>query len=83
MKINSIKVLGSGCSKCKRLLENTKQAAVNLGIDAEIEYISDMKQVMSYGVMGMPVLLVNEKIVSQGRVLKVKEAEQILSGFKG
>lgn len=83
MEIYTIKVLGSGCSNCKRLLKNTRQAAMNLEIDPEIEYISDMKQVMSYGAMGMPVLIVNEKIVSQGKVLKVKEVEQILKNLTG
>jgi small redox-active disulfide protein 2 len=82
-KFSTIKVLGSGCNNCKRLLENTKQAAKNLGLDPDVEYITDMKQVMTYGAMGMPVLVVNEKIASQGKVLKVKEAEKILKKLKG
>ena len=83
MKINTIKVLGSGCSNCKKLLENTKQAAKNLELDADVEYITDMRQVISYGAMRMPVLVINEKIASQGKVLKIKEAEKILESLEG
>lgn len=78
MAIQNIKVLGSGCSMCKKLLENTKQAVANLGLDLEVEYLSDMKKVTSYGAMRMPVLVVNDKIVSQGKVLKTADAEKIL-----
>lgn len=77
-KISSIKVLGSGCKNCHTLLENTKKAALNLGIKAEVEYITDMKLVMLYGVMSMPALAVNERVVSSGKVLSESDAEKLL-----
>ena len=74
-----VKILGAGCKSCHELYENTKKAVENLGLDVEVEYITDMEKVMSYGVMSMPALLVNDKIVSVGKVLKPKEIEKFLS----
>lgn len=71
--ITSIKVLGAGCKSCHQMYENTKQAVQNSGLNIEVEYITDMDKVMQYGAMSMPVLVVNEKIVSVGKVLKPKE----------
>ena len=73
-----IKVLGAGCKSCHEQYENAKKAVENLGLDVEVEYITDMEKVMSYGVMSMPALLVNDKIVSVGKVLKPKEVEKLL-----
>ena len=73
-----IKVLGAGCKSCHEQYENAKKAAANLGLNVEVEYITDMEKVMSYGVMSMPALLVNDKIVSVGKVLKPKEVERFL-----
>ena len=74
-----IKVLGAGCKSCHEQYENAKKAVENLGLDVEVEYITDMEKVMSYGVMSMPALLVNDKIVSVGKVLKPKEIEKLLA----
>ena len=74
----NIKVLGSGCKNCSRLYENLKLAVNNLVIEAETEYITDLKKVVSYGVMSMPALVVNEKNVSVGKVLKTEEIEKLL-----
>ena len=54
-----------------------------MGLAAEVEYITDMQKVMDYGVMSMPALVVNEKVVSMGRVLKANDVEKLLhkSGF--
>lgn len=73
-----VKVLGAGCKSCHEQYENAKKAVENLGLDIEVEYITDMEKVMSYGVMSMPALLVNDKIVSVGKVLKPKEVEGFL-----
>lgn len=73
-----VKVLGAGCKSCHEQYENAKQAVGNLGLNIEVEYITDMEKVMSYGVMNMPALLVNDKIVSVGKVLKPKEVEKLL-----
>ncbi|MBQ3211677.1 MAG: TM0996/MTH895 family glutaredoxin-like protein [Oscillospiraceae bacterium] len=75
----SIKVLGSGCKSCHALLEASKEAVRNMGLSTELEYVTDMEKVMEYGVMSMPALVVNEKVVSMGRVLKAAEVEKLLA----
>lgn len=72
-----IKVLGAGCASCHTQYENTKKAVVNLGLNIEVEYITDMQKVMEYGVMSMPALVVNDKVVSMGKVLKTREVEDL------
>lgn len=68
-----IKVLGAGCKSCHEQFENTKKAVEELGLSVEVEYITDMERVMAYGVMSMPAIIVNEKVVSMGKVLKLAE----------
>lgn len=79
-EIKGIKVLGAGCKLCHKLYENTKKAALNIGLSIEVEYITDMQKVMEYGAMSMPVIVVNEMVVSQGKVLKTEEVEKLLLG---
>ncbi len=73
-----IKVLGAGCKSCHEQYENVKTAVQNLSLDIEVEYITDMEKVMQYGVMSMPAIVINEKVVSMGKVLKVAEVEKLL-----
>ena len=73
-----VKVLGSGCRSCHDLYEHAKQAVSALGLGTEVAYITDMEQIMGYGVMRMPALLVNDKVVSCGKVLSAKEVEAVL-----
>lgn len=72
-KISSVKVLGSGCKSCHQLFENAQEAVQSMGSDIEVEYIIDMKKVVSYGAMSMPALVLNEKVVAMGKVLKADE----------
>lgn len=74
----NIKILGGGCASCKKLYENTLKAVEEKGLVAEVEYITDMPKVMEYGVMSMPVLVVEEKIAAQGKVLKTTEIVKLL-----
>lgn len=78
-----IKVLGAGCKSCHELYENAKEAVKEMGLSVEVEYITDMQKVMEYGVMSMPAVVVNEKVVSTGKVLKAADVEKLLrkSGF--
>ncbi len=75
----TIKVLGSGCKNCHTLHENVKEAVKNMGIEADVQYVTDMSKIMTYGVMSMPALVVNEKVVSMGKVLKAADVQNILS----
>ena len=74
----NIKVLGGGCKSCEALLKSVKEAVANKVIHAEIEYITDMEKIMGYGVMSMPALMIDDKIVSAGKVLKAKDVEKLL-----
>lgn len=74
----NIKVLGAGCKSCHEQYENVKQAVANMELDAEIQYITDMEKVTSYGVMCMPAIVVNEQVVSMGKVLKAAQVEELL-----
>ena len=73
-----IKVLGAGCKTCHEQFEYAKEAVKNMGLSVEVEYITDMTKVMEYGVMSMPALVVNEKVVSMGKVLKAADIEKLL-----
>jgi len=77
---NTVKILGSGCKNCHALLENTQAAAMAMGKadSIRIEYITDMPTVMGYGVMNMPALVLNERVVSMGKVLRPAEVRKIL-----
>ena len=74
----NIKVLGGGCCKCENLLEAVKEAVAEKGINAEIEYITDMAKIMEYGIMSTPALMVDNRVVSMGRVLKAKDVMKYL-----
>ena len=72
----NIKVLGGGCRSCEALLDVVKEVVSKNNIDAEIEYITDLEKVMAYGIMSMPALVIDDKLISSGRVLKAKEIEK-------
>jgi small redox-active disulfide protein 2 len=73
-----IKVLGSGCKNCVTLSKNTEDALKNLGMEAEIVKVTDFKDIASYGVMSTPALVVDEKVVSYGKVLKPEDIAKLL-----
>ena len=73
-----IKVLGSGCKNCHTLYENAQEAVKAVGLNIEVEYITDMQKIMGYGVMSMPALVINEQVVSMGKVLKAADIEKLL-----
>lgn len=77
-EISSIKVLGSGCKNCHILKANVDEALKELGMDISAEYVTDMEKIMSYNILSTPALVINEKVVSTGRVLSVKEIKEII-----
>ena len=74
----SIKVLGTGCKSCHDLYESVKAAVDHLGLSIDVEYVTDLEKVMAYGVMSMPAVVVNEQVVSMGKVLKTADIEKLL-----
>lgn len=74
----SYKVLGSGCAKCQKLEENLRQALTQKGEDVNVEHVTDFAEIAQYGVMSTPALVVDEKIVSMGKVLSVEEVKDII-----
>lgn len=79
----SIKVLGSGCEKCNQLEAATKVALEQLNMDTTIDHITDFAQIATYGVMTTPALVIDGKVVSYGKVLKVDEVVKILQKVRG
>lgn len=76
--IQSMKVLGAGCKTCHAQFENCQAAVKEMGMQLEVEYITDMEKVMAYGVMSMPGIVVNEKVVSTGKLLKAEDVTNLL-----
>ncbi len=74
----TIKVLGKGCSNCKRLEQNAKQAVKELGIDASVEKVSEMKDIISYGVMRTPALVIDENVKIMGRAASVEDIKKLI-----
>ena len=77
-----IKILGTGCDKCKKLEANAKEAIKELCIEASIVKIEDLVQIMKYGVMSTPGLVINDKVKSVGKVLKVDEIKKLINAAK-
>lgn len=73
-----IKILGSGCAKCKKLEENARKAVEELGIEATIEKVEDLKAILGYGVMKTPAMVVDEKVKIMGRVANTEEIKKYL-----
>jgi small redox-active disulfide protein 2 len=73
-----IKVLGSGCAKCAQLEALAKEAVARLGLDATVEKVTDMGDLMAYGVMSTPALVVDEEIRLAGRVPSLEDVVKIL-----
>lgn len=64
----TIKILGGGCANCKRLEAQTRKVVENLGIEAEFEKVTDHEEIFKYPILSTPGLVINEKLVSAGRI---------------
>jgi small redox-active disulfide protein 2 len=79
MKMIKIQILGTGCPKCKKLMENAEKAAHELDGEYEIIKVTDINEIMKFGVMMTPALAVEKEIKSVGKVLSVEEIKKIIS----
>ena len=79
----SVKVLGSGCAKCNELEAAALEALKELGMDTEIEHVTDFTQIAAYGVMTTPALVVDGRVVAYGKVLKKDEVVKLLKKARG
>ncbi len=68
-----IKILGTGCPKCKKLEENARTAVAELEIEASFEKVTDLDKIMDYGVMMTPGLVIDEKVVASGKLLSAPD----------
>jgi small redox-active disulfide protein 2 len=73
-----IQILGTGCPKCKQLTTNAEQAVRELGINAEIEKVEDIKEIIKFRVMTTPALAVNGQVKASGKVLSPEEIKKLL-----
>ncbi len=78
MSMKKIQILGTGCSKCKKLAERTEAAAKELGLVYEIEKVTDITAIMGFGVMMAPALAINGEVKVTGRVPSVAELKKML-----
>ncbi len=79
----SVKVLGSGCAKCNQLEKATVEALQQLNMDTTIDHVKDYAKIAMYGVMSTPALVVDEQVVSYGKVLTKDEVVKILQELRG
>lgn len=78
----NIKVLGTGCDRCKQLHSNTMTAVIEANIDADIEKVEDIAAIMRYGVMATPALVINEQVKLMGKVPSIAELKSLLLSVK-
>jgi small redox-active disulfide protein 2 len=74
-----IKILGTGCSKCKTLEQRTREVVSKNGIDATIIKVEDIMEIMKFNIMTTPALVIDGKVVSKGRIPSVDEIKQFLT----
>jgi small redox-active disulfide protein 2 len=76
--MKKIQILGTGCPKCKKLAENAEAAAKELGIEYQIEKVTNINDIMTFGVMVTPALVVDGKLIVAGKVPSAEQLKEIL-----
>jgi small redox-active disulfide protein 2 len=77
-KITCIKVLGAGCPSCHKQYEYVMETVNKLGLDVKVEFVEDFDEVIKYEVMAMPAIVINEKVITSGKILKPQAVEKLL-----
>jgi small redox-active disulfide protein 2 len=77
--MKKLQILGTGCPKCKKLAEVTEQAAKDLGIEFEMDKVTDVKEIMKFGVMITPALVVDGEVKIAGKVPSVDEIKKLIA----
>jgi small redox-active disulfide protein 2 len=77
----NIKILGTGCSRCKSLEHLTRNAVAEMGISADIVKEEDIVKIMSYGIMHTPALVIDEKVALSGRVPSLREIKEVITKY--
>jgi len=75
----TVKILGPGCANCRKLEAVARDAAAGAGIEAEFVKVTDMKEIMAYDILSTPGLVINDKVVSSGRIPSQAEVRQWLA----
>lgn len=74
-----IKILGTGCPNCNKLEEEAKKAVANLGIEADFEKVTDYQEIMDYDILSTPGLVINDQVVSSGKIPSQPELVSMLA----
>jgi small redox-active disulfide protein 2 len=77
--MKQVKILGTGCAKCNQLADEVKSVIAAEGIDASVEKVEDIQQIMAYNVLSTPALVVDEKVICKGRVPAREELRELLT----
>jgi small redox-active disulfide protein 2 len=77
----NIKILGTGCARCHQLEKTAREVVKELGIDAKVEAVNDMRQIMTYNILTTPGLVINEQVVSSGKVPSKAEVNQFIINY--
>ncbi len=77
--MKKIKILGTGCPKCKRATALVEEVVLETGLDASVEKVEDIMEIMKYNVMSTPALVIDEKVVIKGRVPSKSEVIELLN----
>ena len=75
--MKTIKILGTGCAKCKRTEDLVRKVVADLGLEAQVEKVEDIQQIMSYNILSTPAVVVDEEVVIKGRIPSRQELEKL------
>ncbi|MGA2070961.1 MAG: thioredoxin family protein [Sedimentisphaerales bacterium] len=76
--MKKIQILGSGCPKCKAMMQNAETAAKELGLEYTLDKVTDIKEIMKFGVMTTPALVIDGQVKTAGKLLNIQEIKEML-----